>query len=223
MRLWESPLPRKLRTYDLRHTHGTLLRKAGVDIGAVSMGLGHSSPEITARIYDHSGVQDFREQFDRALSFGYGQAVHADAMQAGVEQKEKAPGVVAFASDSEGFESGRQDLNLRPLGPESSAGGSHGVVTIPVSRQASAIPRGRKRRGSHLVATGGPDSNVLFTIPSQYPALSSDFMTIREVAERLRVCRATVYRMIDDGRLPVVRVSSGVIRIRSSSVARVLA
>jgi excisionase family DNA binding protein len=36
------------------------------------------------------------------------------------------------------------------------------------------------------------------------------------VAERLRVCRATVYRMIDDGRLPAVSVSSGVIRIRTA-------
>jgi excisionase family DNA binding protein len=35
------------------------------------------------------------------------------------------------------------------------------------------------------------------------------------VAGRLRVCRATVYRMIDEGRLPAVRVSSGAIRVRS--------
>jgi len=77
MRLWESPIPRRLRTYDLRHTHGTLLRKAGVDDGAVSMGLGHSSPEITAGIYDHSGVQDFREDIEAALTFvGRGKSMH---------------------------------------------------------------------------------------------------------------------------------------------------
>jgi excisionase family DNA binding protein len=45
-----------------------------------------------------------------------------------------------------------------------------------------------------------------------------EFLTVREVAERLRVCRATVYRMIDEGRLPAVRVSSGAIRIRSSDL-----
>jgi excisionase family DNA binding protein len=38
-------------------------------------------------------------------------------------------------------------------------------------------------------------------------------LTIREVAERLRVCRATVYRMVAEGRLPAVRVSSGAIRV----------
>ncbi len=38
------------------------------------------------------------------------------------EQKNEAPGAEAFASESEGFdESGRQDSNLRPLGPEPSA------------------------------------------------------------------------------------------------------
>jgi excisionase family DNA binding protein len=36
---------------------------------------------------------------------------------------------------------------------------------------------------------------------------------VREVAERLRVCRATVYRMIDKGQLRALRVSSGAIRV----------
>lgn len=60
MRLWVSPLPRKLRFYDLRHTHATPLRKAGVDLGAVQRNLGHSFPEITAAVYDHSDLEDFR-------------------------------------------------------------------------------------------------------------------------------------------------------------------
>jgi excisionase family DNA binding protein len=33
------------------------------------------------------------------------------------------------------------------------------------------------------------------------------------LAERLKVCRATVYRMIAEGRIPAVRVSSGAIRV----------
>ena len=118
MRLWVSPIPKPLRFYDLRHTHATLLRKAGVDIGAVQKSLGHSSPEITSAIYDHSLVEDFRPEVERALSFGIGQPIHAPTMQVGGGWKEKAPGPVAFANESEGFESGRQDSNLRPLGPE---------------------------------------------------------------------------------------------------------
>ncbi len=40
------------------------------------------------------------------------------------------------------------------------------------------------------------------------------YLTVRELAARLKVCRATVYRMmmIHEGRLPAVRVSSGAIR-----------
>ncbi len=60
MRLWVSPVPRRLRFYDLRHTHATLLRKAGVDLGAVQRALGHSSPEITAAVYDHSDLEDYK-------------------------------------------------------------------------------------------------------------------------------------------------------------------
>jgi excisionase family DNA binding protein len=43
--------------------------------------------------------------------------------------------------------------------------------------------------------------------------LSCAYLTVREVAERLRVCRATVYRMIDNGQLRAIRVSSGAIRV----------
>jgi excisionase family DNA binding protein len=43
------------------------------------------------------------------------------------------------------------------------------------------------------------------------------------VAERLRVCRATVYRMIEDGRLPAVRASSGTVRVLAENVPTVLA
>jgi excisionase family DNA binding protein len=39
------------------------------------------------------------------------------------------------------------------------------------------------------------------------------------VAARLKVCRATVYRMIAEGRLPAVRVSSGAIRVVAIALA----
>jgi len=40
-------------------------------------------------------------------------------------------------------------------------------------------------------------------------------LTIPEVAERLRVCRATVYRLVAEGRIPAVRISSAAIRVVS--------
>ncbi len=122
MRLWVSPVPRKLRVYDLRHTHATLLRKAGVDLGAVQRALGHSSPEITAAVYDHSDLEDYRADVERALSFAATSRVNAPVMQGAGSGKNEGRDGFGFPSSVAAFdESGRQDLNLRPLGPEPSA------------------------------------------------------------------------------------------------------
>jgi integrase len=47
-----SELPR-IRLHDLRHTHATLLLKAGVPIKVVSERLGHSTPGFTMATYQH--------------------------------------------------------------------------------------------------------------------------------------------------------------------------
>jgi integrase len=54
-----SGLPR-LRFHDLRHTHATLLLKAGVPIKVVSERLGHSTPGFTMATYQHviPGMQE---------------------------------------------------------------------------------------------------------------------------------------------------------------------
>ena len=121
MRLWVSPVPRKLRFYDLRHTHATLLRKAGVDLGAVQRALGHSSPEITAATYDHSDLEDFREHVERALSFEPAR-VNAPVMQGAKNSKSEGRDPSDFSSEVAAFRwSGRLDLNQRPLAPQASA------------------------------------------------------------------------------------------------------
>jgi integrase len=47
-----SDLPR-IRFHDLRHTHATILLKAGVHVKVVSERLGHSSPAFTMTVYQH--------------------------------------------------------------------------------------------------------------------------------------------------------------------------
>ena len=47
-----SGLPR-IRLHDLRHTHATLLLKAGIPIKVVSERLGHSTPGFTMATYQH--------------------------------------------------------------------------------------------------------------------------------------------------------------------------
>ena len=46
--------------------------------------------------------------------------------------------------------------------------------------------------------------------------------TVREVAARLRVCRATVYKLIDTGKLPARRVAGAWWRVRVGDVKAIL-
>ena len=65
-----SGLPR-IRFHDLRHTHATLLLKAGVPIKVVSERLGHSTPGgVTMAVYQHvlPGMQrDAADTFARLI------------------------------------------------------------------------------------------------------------------------------------------------------------
>ncbi len=47
-----------------------------------------------------------------------------------------------------------------------------------------------------------------------------EFLTVKEVADRFRVNPVTVYRLVEDGRLPVVRFGRKGIRIPQSAVER---
>jgi len=57
----------------------------------------------------------------------------------------------------------------------------------------------------------GPAGSVTFQ--AQRTLGTPRLLTVREVAGRLRVSRATVYRLVAEGRIPAVRVSSGAIRV----------
>ena len=62
-----------VRLHDLRHTHASLMLKAGVHAKVVSERLGHSSVGITLDIYSHvlPGVQEeATAQFSKLLATG---------------------------------------------------------------------------------------------------------------------------------------------------------
>jgi excisionase family DNA binding protein len=81
------------------------------------------------------------------------------------------------------------------------------------------IQRSSVQGSSYPVIPDRLSSNGSFTFSAQNPESAPRFLTVREVVERLRVCRAMVYRMVEDGRLPTVRVSSGAIRVLAEVLA----
>ncbi|HVC13230.1 MAG TPA: tyrosine-type recombinase/integrase [Acidimicrobiales bacterium] len=65
--LRRAGLPETIRTYDLRHSHASLLIDLGANPLAVAQRMGHSDPAMTLRVYGHlfEGVQErLTEQLD---------------------------------------------------------------------------------------------------------------------------------------------------------------
>ncbi len=61
-------LPEDFRTYDIRHTHASLLIDDGANVLAVAQRMGHTDPGVTLRVYGHlfDGVQhELTERLDR--------------------------------------------------------------------------------------------------------------------------------------------------------------
>jgi integrase len=58
--LAEAGLPESIRTYDLRHSHASLLIDLGASPPAVAQRLGHTDPAMTLRVYGDlfDGVQE---------------------------------------------------------------------------------------------------------------------------------------------------------------------
>ncbi|MFM2152291.1 MAG: hypothetical protein RL199_726 [Pseudomonadota bacterium] len=141
MTLWPKAQPRAMRFHDLRHTTATLLLRAGVDPHRVQRILRHSDIKVTVGTYGHLQVEDLRSAMN--VLPGSGLAVEereaeVPRLAVGAEppagpfvtrlspdaagEKKEGPGAEDFSSSSGPFSwSGRQDLNLRPLGPEPSA------------------------------------------------------------------------------------------------------
>jgi integrase len=53
-------LPEALRTYDIRHSHASLLIEQGANLLAIAQRMGHTDPAVTLRVYGHlfAGVQE---------------------------------------------------------------------------------------------------------------------------------------------------------------------
>ena len=120
------------------------------------------------------------------------------------------------------LESGGQDSNLRPLGPEPARGEFFPVApdtTESYPADLSVVPL---VPGSH---TNSPTvyGSTQYGAPVARPArVSEAWLTPSEVASRLKLSRATIYALIKRGALPHRRVGLS-IRIASSDFEQFLA
>ena len=64
-RIVQSVLADDLDLYCLRHTYCTDLQKAGVPINIAKELMGHSSIEVTARIYTHTGSEEIKQAVEK--------------------------------------------------------------------------------------------------------------------------------------------------------------
>ncbi len=214
MRLWPVAHVRHLRFHDLRHTTASLLTMAGVPITAVQRVLRHSDPRLTANTYSHLAPDFLQGQID-TLKFGEADEVGSDVTPLLPDPEEEEPDPEATKEESpgkpgplvarpEGFEPptfGSVDRE----GPSSGGNKRSQVVGFTQGREARVV------QNSHRVASPTKDSATPLLPASAVGRL----LTVKEVAALLRVCVATVYSLVESGRLPHVRVLNS-IRVPSS-------
>jgi len=109
-------------------------------------------------------------------------------------------------------------LNLRPLGPENPPRASDTVRSHPLATDVPATTGSAGRDPSYTDRIHRLDPDASGTIQAQRTLGAPRLLTVREVADRLRVCRATVYRLVAEGRIPALRVSSGAVRIPEAAL-----
>ncbi len=137
-------------------------------------------------------------------------------VQIPLRAKTKPPRSKDFSNDLGGFhQSGRQDLNLRPLGPESSQGASDGFAQGPSPSHPPETTEGGAPRPPP------PVDRISTETTKRGAPVVRNFLKVREVATALSVCRATVYRLLDEGRLERYWVGTS-IRVPAESLAAYL-
>ena len=99
-------------------------------------------------------------------------------------------------------------MNLRPLGPEGPNADPRGVVPGHMGSHPLDNTGVEGGASSHTVAPPPPLATPLGALMVRDAV--GPLLTVREVAARLRVSRATVYRLVQDGALPVLRVSNSI-------------
>jgi len=139
MRLWPKALPRPMRFHDLRHTTATLLLRSGVPLHHVQRIMRHRDVRLTTETYGHLVADDLRDAVERIAPL---RPVNDAAPSTRLlpfrrPLKDEGRDPTVSRAKSRPSESGRQDLNLRPLGPEPGKTHSHASHPVGVLHMSS--------------------------------------------------------------------------------------
>jgi len=114
-------------------------------------------------------------------------------------------------------------LNLRPLGPELASAHSDSLASRVSDNQVVDIIGGEDRTDTRNGTVTTPNQQPLVPpVSPRFVELPEQLLTMREVAERLRLCRATVYKLCAEGELAHVRIANA-IRVAPADLSQFIA
>ena len=227
-KLWPKAKVRAIRFHDLRHTTASLLMMAGANPAAVQRILRHSDPRITTEVYGHLAPNYLRAEVDR-LSFGATPSPHeriAEEARQVANSGQFVPLVSPIEQAGQKNE-GPGSANVQNRGPISERRMGFEPTTLSLGSPSAACPavtslfdHGSSLRSSGPVPVQPSQRLSAITkpfVPSVSPRASlrvvsspRGLLTIREVAERLGLSKATIYALCERGELPHTRISNSI-------------
>jgi integrase len=235
MKLLPRPVPRQMRFHDLRHTAATLLVRAKVPWPQIQKIMRHANIQTTLGTYGHLDVEDLRVEMNKLIPLSEEQQRQLVAVNSGPNNS--GPTEVQAMRESG---AGTPDNQEKALMSEDLQSGRRGGRTpdhrlVKATQQGAAYTSAFPTVQHHSTRARGVGSQEPSTLPpvGQHSVPGrvhlravaegvENLLSVSEVAKRLGVHKASVYRLCESGALRHSRILSS-IRIAESDLADYLA